>query len=283
MSTTTTTTHTSPTPRTRANPDEGLRDAPPRVTPARVVRSEWVKFRTLTSSWLILGAAAASLVASAVVIGYTTGTSRAGLAPEDAAPSAVLQGYHLVTLLIGVLGVLFVTGEYGTGMVRSTLAAVPRRVPVLLAKTLVLGVTGLVAMVGASVAAYLSGQAVLGHYGYGTSLTASGVLSVVLGTGVYLALVGLLGSAIGWVVRNTAGGLSTFLGLLLILPLLIGFLPSSLSANISPYLPSTAGEAFISSVHAPGTLAPWTGLVVLMGWVVATLAVAAAQLRRRDA
>lgn len=254
-----------------------------RVTLSRVVLSEWVKFRTLRSSWLMLLASLLAMVGIAAAVGYNTGKNWAGLAVEDSAPSGGLQGFHLAMLLVGVLGVLFVTGEYGTGMIRSTLAAVPKRVPVVVAKALVFGSVALLAMIPASLAAYGTAQAFLVHYGHGTPLTDPGVLRVVLGTGVFLALLGLLGSAIGWMVRSTAGGISTFVGVLLVLPLLAGLLPGSFTATATRYLPSNAGESFITSAHVPDTLSPWTGLWVLIGWVVAALAVAAVQLRRRDA
>jgi len=186
-------------------------------------------------------------------------------------------------LLIGVLGVLFVTGEYGTGMIRSTMAAVPRRVPVLVAKAGVFGGIALATMISASLATYGAAQAFLVHYGHGTSLNAPGVLRVVIGTGVYLALVGLLGSALGWMVRSTAGGISTYVGLLLVLPSIVGLLPGSISKTLTRYLPSNAGKSFITSVHKPHTLTTWTGLSVLVAWVLVALVIAALQLRRRDA
>jgi len=110
---------------------EGADGAAGRVTFPRVVRSEWVKFRSLRSSWALLASAAAGMMAIGAVIGYTTGKNFAGLDAEDSAASGALQGFRLATLLMGVLGVLLVTGEYGTGSIRSTLAAVPRRLPVL--------------------------------------------------------------------------------------------------------------------------------------------------------
>ncbi len=253
------------------------------VTLRGAVLSEWVKFRTLRSSWLMLLASFLAMVGIAAAVGYNTGKNWSGLQPEDSAPSGGLQGYHLAVLLVGVLGVLFVTGEYGTGMIRSTLAAVPKRVPVVVAKAVVFGGVALLAMVPASLAAYGTAQAFLSHYGHGTSLTDPGVLRVVLGTGVYLALLGLFGSALGWIVRSTAGGISTFVGLLLVLPLLAGLLPGSLTKNLVRYLPSNAGESFITSVQVPDMLSASAGLMVLIGWVVAALAVAAVQLRRRDA
>lgn len=253
------------------------------VTFARVVRSEWVKFRTLRSSWLMLLSSFLAMVGIAVAVGYNTGKNWSGLAGEDSAPSGGLQGYLLAQLVIGVLGVLFVTGEYGTGMIRSTLGAVPGRVPVLAGKAVVFGGVGLLAMVPASLAAYGTAQGFLSHYGHGTALTAPGVLQVVLGTGVYLVLLGLLGSALGWIVRSTAGGISAFVGLVLILPLITGLLPGSIPKTLAHYLPSSAGESFIQSVHVPGALGPWTGLAVLIGWVVVALAAAGVLLRRRDA
>ena len=186
------------------------------VTFPRAARSEWVKFRTLRSSWYILLGSFLAMVGIGLAVGYNTGKNWSGLAPEDAVPSSGLQGYHLSMLLIGVLGALFVSGEYGTGMIRSTLAAVPRRTPVLLAKALVFGAIAVVTMVGASLAGYASAQIFLSHYGHGTALTAPGVLRVVIGTGVYLALVGLLGSAIGWIVRSTAGSISAYVGVLIL-------------------------------------------------------------------
>lgn len=255
-----------------------------RLTPRGVVRSEWLKFRTLRSSWWVLLASVLGMIIFAVVLGYTTGHSWSGLDKEDSSAASVLQGYHLASLLIAVLGVLSVTGEYGTGMIRSTMGAVPRRWPVLVAKIVVLGAIATVTMVLTSLAAWLGGQAVLSHYHHSTSLTAPGVLRVVLGTGVFLALACLLGMAIGWIVRNSAGGITTTLGLLLVLPMLTGFLPSTLKNHITPYLPNPAGEAFISSVKPDAhSVSPWVGLAVVVAWVVGAFAVAAVQLRRRDA
>ncbi len=270
-------------PTTARTRPAGVDGAAGPVTLPRAVRSEWVKFRTLRSSWLMLLAAFASMVASGAAIGYDTGRNWAGIAPEESAPSGGLQGFNLAMLLIGVLGVLFVTGEYGTGMIRSTMAAVPRRVPVLVAKAGVFGGIALATMISASLATYGAAQAFLVHYGHGTSLNAPGVLRVVIGTGVYLALVGLLGSALGWMVRSTAGGISTYVGLLLVLPSIVGLLPGSISKTLTRYLPSNAGKSFITSVHKPHTLTTWTGLSVLVAWVLVALVIAALQLRRRDA
>jgi ABC-type transport system involved in multi-copper enzyme maturation permease subunit len=252
------------------------------VTFARVVRSESIKFRTLRSSWITLFAAVATMILFGALIGYNTGKNWAGLAAEDAVPSGAMQGYFLAQLLIGVLGVLFVSGEYSTGMIRSTLAAVPKRIPVLLAKTVVFGATALVAMVSAALLAFGGAQIFLSHYGHGSALSDPGVLRVVVGTGVYLALIGLLGGALGWILRNTAGGIATLVGLLLVVPVLLEVLPWQWLKDIGRYLPGNAGGSFVSSIQVPDTLTPWTGLAVLVLWVLAALGAAAVLLKRRD-
>ena len=253
-----------------------------KVTFTRTISSEWIKFWTLRSSWITLFAAFAALVVIGTLIGYNTGKNFTGLDAEDSAPSGAMQGYFLGQLLIGVLGVLFVSGEYSTGMIRSTLAAVPKRLPVLFAKAVVFGTIALVTMVTAALIAFAGAQAFLSHYGHGTPLTDPGVLRVVVGTGVYLALIGLLGGALGWILRNTAGGIATLVGLLLVVPVLLEVLPWQWLKDIGQYLPGQAGASFITSFQAPDTLAPWTGLGVLVLWVIAALGGAAVLLKRRD-
>lgn len=254
-----------------------------RVTFARVMGSEWLKFRTLRSSWYALLAAVTGMILICTLIGYQTGKNFTDLAPEDSAPSGVLQGYFLAQLIIGVLGVLFVSGEYTTGMIRSTLAAVPRRVPVLGAKAVVFGVFVTAVMTVTSLVSFFAGQAFLRHYGHGSSLSDPTVLRVILGTGLYLGLIGLLGGALGWILRSTPGGISALLGLLLVVPVILGVLPGQWSTDIGEYLPSNAGSGFTSSVRSENLLAPGAGLAVVIAWVVGALGVAAVLLRRRDA
>lgn len=182
-----------------------------------------------------------------------------------------------------MLGVLFVTGEYGTGMIRSTFQAVPRRWPVLGAKAVVFGAVALVAMTLSSFAAFFAAQAFLGPDGHGSSLADPGVVRAVAGTGDYLTLIGILGGALGWILRSTASALAALLGMLMILPLLVVFLPGSIGDTVTKYLPSEAGEALASSVVQPGLLSPGAGVTVLALWVAVALAVGLAVVRRRDA
>jgi ABC-2 type transport system permease protein len=256
-----------------------------RVSPTHVLNSEWIKFRTLRSSLHTLIGAVLAMVVIGLAVGYSTSTSDwATLAPQDTVASASLQGLFMAQLVIGVLGVLIVTGEYATGMIRSTFAAVPHRLSVLGAKTAVFGAVALISMTAASFAAFLGAQALfLSPDGHGTSLSDPGVLRAVAGTGVYLTLVGVLGVALGWIVRSTAGAISTLVGILTVLPVIVGLLPGSISSDLLPYLPSNAGQAFGSSIRTDDMLAPWSGLGVFVLWVVAALIAAAVLVRRRDA
>jgi ABC-type transport system involved in multi-copper enzyme maturation permease subunit len=254
------------------------------VTLRRVADSEWIKLRTLRSSWYILIAAFVGMVVIGLIVGYaTTHSNWATLQTEDSAPSAPLQGYKLAELFIGVLGALFVSAEYGTGMIRSTFAAVPGRLPVVAAKGIVVAVVVLVVATAASFATFFAAQLFLGPDGHGSSPADPGALRAVVGAGLYLVLVGLLGSAFGWIVRSTAGAISALFGLLLVTPLLFQLLPGSVSQTIGEYLPSNAGGTIVSSFRQPHELAPWSGLAVFAVWVVCALIAATVVVRRRDA
>ena len=254
------------------------------VTLRRVIRSEWIKFWTLRSTWAVLGAAVVGMLVLAVVVAYNTRHLTSNLQANDIAPSATLQGYFLAELLIGALGVLFVSGEYSTGMIRSTLVAVPRRLPVLWAKLVVFVTITAVSMITVSIVAFVSAQALLSHYRTGFSLSDPGVLRVVIGTGVYLTLVGMIGAALGWIVRSTPGALVTYFAIVLVLPVLFGDALGNWGKEVAQFLPDQAGASFSTSIpESSYSLSPWVGLLVLVGWVAVALAIAAGVLRRRDA
>lgn len=246
-----------------------------------VLASEWLKLRSVRSTPLVVLAAMVAMVAFGAIIGHNT-RDTTGLDPEDVVASGPLQGYYLGQLLIGALGVLVVTGEYSSGMVGATFAAVPRRLPVLVAKLLVFTAVVGTAMVAASIGGFLVAQAFLSGYRPTYSLATPDVLRVVLGTGVYLTLVGLLGGAIGWIVRSTPGALVTLFGTILVLPVLLLLFSGDWASNLAARLPTGAGAAFSTSLPRPGALEPWTGLAVMVGWVVLAYVVAAVLLRRRD-
>jgi ABC-2 type transport system permease protein len=279
MSGTTAATTTAARPQRMPAPDGPVDGS---VSLPRVIRSEWLKFRTLRSTLLILFAAMLAMVVFGAIIGHNT-RDPAGLDPEDLVASGPLQGYYLGQLLIGSLGVLVVSGEYSSGMIRATLAAVPRRLPVLVAKLFVFtGVVG-TAMVAASVVGFLVAQAFLSGYRPTFSLSDPDVLRVVVGTGVYLTLIGLLGGAIGWIVRSTPGSLVTLFAIILVLPVLLLLFHGAWAVHVGAWLPTGAGSSFSTSLRTPGALAPWPGLAVMCGWVAVAYVLAGALLHRRDA
>jgi len=184
-------------------------------------------------------------------------------------------------MAIAVLGVLIISGEYSTGMIRSSFGAVPKRLPVLWAKLVVFGAATFVLMEIASFAAFWLGQAGLGSHG--TTIGAPGALRSVIGTGLYLTVVGVLSVALGFIIRSTAGGISAVIGLLLVLPGIMNVLPQSWQNHISPYLPSNAG-ADVTTVHADaGSLAPWAGFAVFCLYGAVAVAISAVLLNRRNA
>lgn len=248
----------------------------------RLLHAEWLKFSTLRSTWAVLAAAIVTMLMFSLVFGYNS-RDLTGLAPADAAPSAVLQGYYSAQLLLIALGVIFVSGEYATGSIGSTFAAVPRRLRVMTAKAVVLAVLVFLVMTATSVAAFLLGQGIIARYRDALSLTDSGVLRVIVGTAVYLTAITLIGSAIGWLLRSTPGALLTASALILVLPGLTSTVLGSAGQHVAAFLPVGAGAAFASSAPQPGSLVPWPGFAVLVGWMVALFAFAAIQLRRRDA
>jgi ABC-2 type transport system permease protein len=258
-----------------------------RVTPVRVVLSEWTKLRTLRSTVWSLLAAVAFLIGFSILVPSVVRAHWPPADPKDALtfdPVGVsLVGGFFAQLAIGVLGVLLMTGEYATGMIRATLAAVPRRLPVLWAKALVFAVTTLVLMIPTCLVGFLIGQSILSSKHIETSLGAPHVPRAVIGTALYIAGIGLLGLGLGALLRNTAGAISTLFGLLFVVPVVVHFLPASWSDAIGKYLPSNAGQGIYSLHQDPTQLDPWTGFAVFLLYAVVALALAAVGLVRRDA
>jgi hypothetical protein len=255
------------------------------------VLSEWTKLRTLRSTRYALLASVVLTIGIAIASGIVNGNRWNSMSHADQASfdplARSLDGVTIGQLLIGVLGVLVITGEYSTGMIRSTFAAVPRRLPVLWAKAGVYGAvtlalalpSTLIAFFGAQ--AFLSGHTVNGH-DISLSFSNAGVARAVIGGALYLTLIGLLGLGIGAILRNTAAGISALAAVLFVVPAITSLLPASWDNTISPYFPSTAGGAIMQVGHHANTLAPWTGLGVLAAYVAAILVAAAVLLRRRD-
>jgi ABC-2 type transport system permease protein len=193
-----------------------------------------------------------------------------------------IAGVSAVEFLVAALGALAVTGEYPSGLIRVTLAAVPRRVPVLIAKAGVVGaVAALSGLIGV-LAAFLTARLILVSAGLPATAGASAVLGTAGSAGVYLAGVALIGTGFGWVVRSTVGALAAFFGIMYLPPLLVMLLPAGIGPRLAGFLPSNAGAALLhASATEPATAAP--AALVLGAWVSVLLVVAARVLRHRDA
>ncbi|MFE6055924.1 ABC transporter permease [Kitasatospora sp. NPDC056446] len=268
-----------------------LRPARPayKVTPARVLRAEWAKLWSLRSTWITLGLAGLFLVAFGLIAAFQFKSRINSGRPMDrdfadaSALSLSLFGTNFAQLALGVLGVLVAAGEYSTGMIRSTLAAVPRRLPVLWSKAAVYGLIALVLGTVGVFATFLADSGILSGTRAAMTLSDTGVVRGLFGAGLYLALVGVIGVALGALLRSVAGGIAVLVATLMLIPGLTSLLPTSWQSHISPYLPSHAGEAMFALHHDTTTLSPTAGLAVFLGWTVLALAAAAVRLVRTDA
>jgi ABC-type transport system involved in multi-copper enzyme maturation permease subunit len=255
-----------------------------RVTWLRVLRAELTKFRTLASTAWSLVAATALTVGFGLLYSTlrVTRPPRAGAAFDATAVS--LTGVQLAQFAIGILGVLLITGEYSTGLIRTSLVAVPSRLPVLWGKAATLALVTLAASLPATVVAFRIGQRVLSAEDLDTSFSQPGVARAVLGSALYLAAVGLFGLGLGALLRNTAGATAALFGALFMLQILIAPLPESWSDHAYKYLPTPAGSAITAVRPDPtASFGPWTGFGLFCLYVAVVLALAAWQLRRRDA
>jgi ABC-type transport system involved in multi-copper enzyme maturation permease subunit len=258
------------------------------VTQARVARSEWTKLWSLRSTrWTVLAAVVAMIAPGILVAAFQMGRWGSLPADERARFSAIdtgVGGYHLAQLAVGVLGVLVISGEYSTGMIRSSFMAVPKRLPVLFAKLGVYAVVTFVLMLVSTVVSFLVVQGIVAGHHLDVSLGDPVALRAVIGTALFLTVLGALGVGLGALIRNTAGGIAAFAGLLFVLPGVVALLPRSTSDAVGPYLPLNAGSAVATDVfEGPHHLSPWGGFAVFCGYVAVVIAVAAVRLVRRDA
>jgi ABC-type transport system involved in multi-copper enzyme maturation permease subunit len=275
MGTRTVPAHSAPAPATVAGP----------VTQARVIRAEWTKLRALRSTrWCGLAAAVLIVGLGAAIAGSGTPYHVAAGSPATTAISSVLLGLLFAQLVVGVVGVLAFSGEYGTGMIRATLAVVPSRLPVLWAKLIVLAGIVLPVTLLCAVADFFTATAInAARGGSAISLTDPGVLREVAGSSLYLTVVVVIALALGALLRKTAAGLSVFAAVFFVIPIVVNALPHKLT-GFAPYLPSNAGGVLWGDpLSTSNALSPWAGFACLCGYAVVLTALAAWQLRRRDA
>lgn len=265
---------------------EAAGSSPWRLRFRGVLKAERIKLVSVRSNIVTLLSAAVALVGFGMLFSSFTGSSDNPAPPGGGLSdslSVAFAGMNLAQLILGVLGALLVTSEYASGLIRTMFAAVPKRIPVLLAKAVVVGVATWVVMTAAAFVTFFAAQAVYAGDGATYAITDDGALRVVFGVGIFGAGVALLGVALGFLLRSTASAVATLVGLLLIAPGLAGLLPDSVGDTVTKLLPSNAASSFTSLTPDEGMLGSGAGLVVLGIWVVGLLAVAAWSLRRRDA
>ena len=257
------------------------------VTQPRVVSSEWTKFVTLRSTMWSLGVGMLLTLGFPILFATITAARWGQMSPHERADrnplDIALAGVNVAQLAIAVLGVLVITGEYSTGMIRSTMLAVPKRLPVLWAKLGVYAAVSFALTLPAVIVSFYASQAILNrHHLLQVSISAPGVLRVLVGGALYVVGVGVLAMALGAIVRNTAGGIALFAGIFFVIPPLMNILPLSWNNAISRWLPSETGRQLFALHRDPSRFAQWPSGAIFLGYCIVAIAIAAVLLRRRD-
>jgi len=260
---------------------------PGRVTFPGVLRSEWTKFRSVRSTLWCVGITVALTILIPILVAIINRTHWAHMSPGERANRHPLDiafvGVLIAQIVIAVLGVLFISAEYSTGSIRSTMTAVPKRLPVLWAKLLDYALFSLAVMVPAVLISFFSTQAIFDTIPQlQISFSAPGVARCVLMGAVYVTMAGIFALALGAIVRNTAGGISTFVAIFFVIPPFLNLLPTSWNNAISQYLPQDAGSQMYALEHGDHTLTPLAGGLLFAGYCAVAIVIAAVLLRRRD-
>lgn len=250
-----------------------------------VARMEWQKLRTVRSTWYLLAVFAAGMVGLAVLVlshvnyPQLSAAGRASFDPTSDAFFGLVPGQ----LLLGTLGLLAITSEFSSGMIRATFASAPSRPLVLTAKAAVLGAVTLAAGEISAFAAFIAGQAALRAPAPHATLGQPGVLRAVLMTGAYPALIAVISLGIGAVIRHTAGAISALFGMLFVLPVLFAPLSPSVQHTAQKFLPDLMRNSLTGTRPVAHLLSPWLTFGLLCVYAVAAVGAGAWALARRDA
>ncbi|MGW0117817.1 ABC transporter permease [Streptomyces sp. NPDC003327] len=250
------------------------------LTPTRVLRSEWHKLWTVRSTWITVLTGVALLLGVGVLMGATY-TSDGGDSDVDTVV-LTLYGSQLSAISLAVLGILVTAGEYGTGLVRATLTAVPRRTPVLWAKAAVYTATAFAVSLLGALTTFLTAQVFLSDTDQAASLTGDGVLAAVAGNAAGVTLLGVIALGLGATLRSVPGAIGAFVGGVMVLPEVLGMLPYEAVDTAVRYFPTQAAGALGSATPLPYAATPGAALLALALWAAAALAVPAVLLTRRD-
>ena len=254
------------------------------------LRSEFTKIRSVRSTyWTLLVLLAVSIGIGAAITGGTA-ANWSHMAPSDRATfdptqASVAGLFYLGQLVIVVLGAMTITAEYSTGMIRTSLTAMPRRVVVYTAKMVVFAVVALVVTFVAAFAAFFVGQSLLASTHDTATLSQPNVLRAVVGSALYVTLCGLFAYAAGAILRHTAAAITSVIGLLFVIPILAHLLPSNWYQDLARWLPDEAGTAITATVAGqnPHLFSPWSQFAVFAVYTAILLVVGGILFRRRDA
>ncbi|MEW1806872.1 ABC transporter permease [Pseudarthrobacter sp. NPDC080039] len=272
----------------------GGRRSQPGPTFFRVLNSEIIKFRSLLSTLILLASTAVVMVGFGALSAWGTGqfTDAATRDPQaagrmaaqggDLAVSAPTSGIAFAQLILGSLGVLLMSSEFTTGMARSTFAAVPKRLPAFAAKLVVVMVTSFAVTAVSIWVAGMVAVPILDNYGLKLDLGSSQSAKLLLVNSIYVAAVAAIGMALGTLLRNSAGGIMSLVGIFFVAPIAFQLIPGDFFKEARKYLPGNTVDPVAAAQHVPDTLEAWQAGLVLGAWVVIPVLLAAVLLKRRD-
>lgn len=276
-----------------------------------VLRSEWIKFRSLRSTQMLLVFAFLAVVGVGVFAAWLRGfiieniMSFGPTGPTDPAATKMtmeqaiavaesqnvliyntpIAGLQLGILILGALSVLLISSEFGTGMIRSTMTAVPKRLPAFFAKAIVLVVVSYLLTLAAAIVTFLISIPIMGAYGIELSLSMDGVLYSMLMAGVYVAGVSLAGLSLGTLLRSSAGGIVVLVALFFLLEIaapLLSLIPGDFWKYVPQYMPSVAGGRMLEIGEKADFISPLSGGLVFLAWILVLMIPAIISLKNRD-
>lgn len=282
-----------PTPRSTAAARVTANDTNTGPSFLRVLNSEFIKFRTLRSTLVLLASTVAVIVGIAALAAWGIGQalqdagtdSRRGAAlaaQGDIAASAPSAGISFAQLILGSLAVLILSSEFTTGMARSTFTAVPRRIPVFLAKLLIVVVSAFVVSAASLYLAGLVATPIFEQYGHTLDISGAHYSRTLLINSAYVAAVAAIGMALGGLIRNSAGAIMTLVGIFFVLPIALQIIQGDFAKELRKYIPDNTLAPMTAAEHAPATLEAWQAALVLGAWVVVPSVLCALLLKKRD-
>jgi hypothetical protein len=251
-----------------------------------VLVSEWTKLRTVRSTYwcvlvsIIVGVGLGAAISAGSAASYSQESAHDQYLFDPAAIS--LAGLFFSQLALGVFAIITMSSEYSTGMIRTTIAAVPQRGYVLAAKAAIVAIVSFVTSIAVAFTAFPIGQAILNRHHLGVSLSAPHVARAVLGGGLYIGALSMLALGLATIIRHTAGAITALVAVVFIIPIVTQLLPDSLQHDFARYLPANAGSAITNVVQTSDSLGPWAGYAVFLGWVALVIGAGWYMLRTKD-